>query len=106
MALVNKKHVTDLMEMYAGQAGVSRDDFSSVLAEDIINVKIDEFMRRSGLLQGKSTITTADEDGDGSIDQEYELPAGVSRVYLVHFDNYRINKIRFDDVSGLAGKRS
>lgn len=100
MAFTNVGQIADLIEVYAGQAGVSRDKISRRLLWDIINLKANEFARRTGILEKSSTIETVADQA------EYELPSGVTYIKYVDFDSYRIKKITHEQVRELQGQTS
>lgn len=106
MALTNTGHVIDLIQMYAGMAGVNRENVNETLIVDLINLKLKEFVRRTGASQSKTSITTADEDGDGVIDREYELPTDLYRALKVNLDSHETHKITFEEVDRMLGKVS
>jgi hypothetical protein len=96
----NAGTLADLMELYSGKGGVNRDKIPRRLLRQIINMKLQEFARRSGCLSSKITRQTVADQ------QEYELGSDVVNVREVHFDNYLAYKIRFGDIIYLEDKTS
>lgn len=92
----NRKTLRDLIELYAGQGGVSRDRIPPKLINRVIDMKLQEFGRRTGILSSMSSFTT---DGTNS---EYELAGDVTHITKVNFDGAVAHKIRFEDVDKLA----
>lgn len=88
--------VRDLVEMYAGSGGVNRDRIPPKLIHQIINFKLQEFSRRTGILSSKITrVTVASQ-------QEYELGPDVLHITKVNFDGSIAHKIRFEQVDQIA----
>jgi len=106
MALTNVGHIIDQIQTYAGKSGTNRDAVNEKLIIDLINQKTKEWARKTKFQALKATITTADEDGDGSIDQEYELPPDVIQITKVNYDSYEAHKISFEDVDRMKGNVS
>lgn len=92
--------LSDLIEVYAGQAGVNRSKINRRLIWDLINIKVKEFARRTGIQTSKATIETVADQA------EYELGSDVGQVLYVDFDECRINKITHDTVRLLQGNVS
>jgi hypothetical protein len=84
--------ICDLVEVYAGQGGVNRDRVNRRLLWKLLNLKMQEFARRTGILEKKSTITTTADQA------EYELPDDVLHVRYVDFDGSRAHKATHDQV--------
>ena len=95
--------IADMMEVYAGQAGVNRDSINRELLWQIINMKMKDYFNRTGISTTKTTTTTADVNGDGSINMEYELPANNLKVLYVDYNGLRIKKRNHSDVRILKG---
>ncbi|MCK5020204.1 MAG: hypothetical protein KAS32_24410, partial [Candidatus Peribacteraceae bacterium] len=51
--------------------------------------------------ESKATLTTGDDDGDGAVDQEYELPQSLMYINKVNVDGTVGVKITFEDVDKL-----
>ena len=98
MAMSNVGHIIDMIQMHVGAGGTNRDDVNEKLIIDLINLKIKDFVSKTKSSVYKSTVATADEDGSGAVDQEYELPSDVHNVTKVNFDSYEAHKITFEDV--------
>lgn len=90
----------DLIELFAGRAGVGKDKINRELTWKLLNVKAHELARRSGVLTTKSTISSVADQ------QEYELPSDVIHINKVNYDDYEAHKITFDDVDRLSGNVS
>jgi hypothetical protein len=95
--MLNVSRLQALMELYAGQAGVAKDRINPVLLREIINIKLKEFVNRTGLVSSKYTIHTEADKA------EYTLPSSVISVDEVHVDGYRAIKILFEQVAVLQG---
>lgn len=96
----NTGTIADLMELYAGQAGVNRDKIPRKLLRQIINLKLKEFARRSGVLSSKNTIVSIANK------QEYEMTPDVIHVTKVNFDGSIAHKIRFEEVDEIKNNIS
>jgi len=94
----NVGEIIDLIEMYAGNAGVNGEGISKDLMKKMINFKLRDFANRTFQSENKVTLTTGDDDGDGLVDQEYELPQGVIHTRKVNVDGTIAVKIVFEDV--------
>ena len=99
MALTVSK-VRDLMELYAGQAGVTKDRINPVLLLELINLKQKEFCRDTGILTSKWTLTSVADQ------QEYQLPSDCLQVTKCTFDGYLAYPATFDEVERLSGELS
>lgn len=93
----------DMAEMYIGEAGVDNTAPNRELLWRILNMKLNDFASRTGVLQSKATLTTSDADGDGSVDSEYELPDSNMKVRYVDFNSLRIEKTTHEKVRLLQG---
>ncbi|MBU2249872.1 MAG: hypothetical protein KKD77_24210, partial [Gammaproteobacteria bacterium] len=89
---LNVGKVCDLMELYAGQAGVAKDRLNRVLLREIINIKLRDFCRRTGILSSKWTISSV------ASQQEYQLPSDCIHVTKCNFDSYEAFKTMFEEV--------
>ena len=52
---LNVGRLADLMELYAGRGGVNRDKIPRKLLKEVINFKLKEFARRTGVVASKVT---------------------------------------------------
>jgi len=68
------------------------------LFRDILNMKLREFAADTGILETKATISSVADQ------QEYQLPSDKIHVKLVYFDDYKADKITFEQVAELQGK--
>jgi len=68
------------------------------LVRQLINMKLREFADQTGILETKATISSVADQ------QEYELPADCLHVSKVLYDDYKCDKINFDQVEDLQGK--
>ncbi len=92
--------ISDLMELYAGQAGVNRDKIPRKLLRQVINFKLQEFSSRSGVLSSKNTILSKANK------EEYEMTPDVVHVTKVNFDGSIAHKILFEDVDEIKNNVS
>lgn len=96
----NRKKLRDLIEIYAGQGGVNRSRIPPKLLNEIINLKLGEFGRRTGTIASKNSFTTA------SGTQEYELPTDFVHMTKLNYDGSLAYKIHFEDVDILKDNLS
>ncbi len=92
--------ISDLMELYAGQAGVNRDKIPRKLLRQVINFKLKEFASRSGILSSKNTIVSIADK------LEYEMTPDVIHVTKVNFDGSIAHKIVWEDVDEIKNSIS
>ena len=97
----NTSTIIDLIEMYAGSAGTNNSSISKKLIKQVMNLKLRDFANRTFQSENLATLTTGDDDGDGVVDQEYELPQSVMHLNKVNVDGTVAVKIRFEDVDKL-----
>lgn len=90
----------DLVQLYVGQAGVSNESLNPVLLREMLNIKLREFIRETGILTSKWTLTSV------ASQMEYQLPAGCYSVTKCNFDSYEAHKTTFPAKDSLAGNIS
>lgn len=90
--------VCDMIELYAESAGVTR--INRVLAREVINMKLREFVRETGILTSKWTLSSVANQ------YEYQLPTGIYHVEKCNFDDYEAYKTTFEAKDELAGNVS
>ena len=96
MALdVGKIH--DIVELYVGDKSGGSGRLNRVLVREVINIKLREFIRNTGILTSKWTVaSTANQ-------MEYQLPSGCYSVTKCNFDGYEAHKTTFSAKDSLAG---
>lgn len=93
----NVGNLRNQIELYAGLAGVAKDKIKPELVYMVINQKMREFISKTGVLSTKAEIDTVADQ------QEYELPDNCIHITKVVFDDYRADKILFEQVEEIAG---
>ena len=96
----NMERLTDIMEMHAGLAGVNKDRINPVFLRDIANLMLRDFVEKTRCISTKATIDSVADQ------QEYELPDDFLHMKDVVFDDYRANKITYDNVIEILGNVS
>lgn len=98
---LNVGKVHDLVELYVGKAGAdSTQRVNPVLVRELINVKLRDFVARSGCLESTWTINSV------ASTQEYELPTTTLHVREVVYDDYRAYKLIHEQVNEKKGRLS
>ena len=98
--MLNVGRITDMIELYALQAGAVKNRLNPVLIREIINLKLREFLSQTTVLESSSTIDSVADQ------QEYELPEDCINVKHVKVDGYRAYKINHNQVDEIAGDLS
>jgi len=88
--------LSELMELYAGKAGVTKDRLNPVLVRQVILHKLRDFASRAHVLESKATIESVADQ------QEYELPSDVIHIKEVHFDGARATKIIYEQEAEIS----
>lgn len=96
----NVERLSDMMEMYAGMAGVNKDRINPKFLRDIINLQARDFCNRTRCLSTKATISSV------ASTQEYQLPDDFLHMKEVVFDDYRCDKITKENVIEILGNVS
>lgn len=100
MAFQNVGVVCDLIETYAGSAGVNKSKINRRFLWDLVSLKGIELARRSGFLSKQATITTtADQD-------LYEKPESVLYIKDVRVEEVPATKTTRGDIMRLRDSNS
>lgn len=91
------QEVRELVEIYVGEGGVNRNKIPPALINQMINLKLQEYGRRTGAVQSIATDTTVADQ------QEYDLGEDVVGIYQVKVDSEICYKIRYEQVAEIAG---
>ena len=93
---LNVDRLSNLMELYAGKAGVTKDRIKPELIREIINLKMRDFASRTHVLESKSTVSSVADQ------QEYELPSDAVHIKECHVDGYRATKIIYEQEAEIS----
>lgn len=86
----------DLIELYAGKAGVVDEAIPPRILLEVINSRLRNFASETKVSETYSVANTVANQ------QEYELPRDIVGITKVMFDDYKAYHIRFEDVEDLT----